>query len=394
MGRDLKGKELGPGVMQRKDGKYSARYTGADGKRHEKYFDKVSEAKKYVALGKLNSDEDVDGRVETLTVDQWYRYWMRTFKSSLAPNTQRNYHDRYERDIKPRIGKMKITDVKALHCQQIINAMDGRYASSTIYQTYICMGSMLKSAMMNDIIPKQPLNGVVMPKVKKRGVIHFLTIDEQNRFVEAAKKTRNAPQFLLVLQTGLRTGELIGLTWDCVDFDKRTITVEKQMEFRYGQKQWRAAPPKTMSGFRTIPMTDEAYDNIRSVYEKRPFCKESPLLEQELEYIDPRSGRTRRFRMKDLVFINFRTGEPTKNSSYYTNLYKICESAGIKPFCMHALRHTFATRCIERGVKPKALQKILGHSNLSTTMDTYVHVTDESLEEAMEIFSKNSTPIL
>ena len=95
MGRDLKGKELGSGVMQRKDGKYSARYTGADGKRHEKYFDKVSEAKKYVALGKLNNDEDVDGRVETLTVDQWYLYWMSTFKSSLAPNTQRNYRDRY-----------------------------------------------------------------------------------------------------------------------------------------------------------------------------------------------------------------------------------------------------------------------------------------------------------
>ena len=135
----------------------------------------------------------------------------------MAPNTQRNYRDRYEHDIKPRIGKMKITDVKAMHFQQIINAMDGRYASSTIYQTYICMGSMLKSAMMKDIIPKQPLNGVVMPKVKKRGVIHFLTIDEQNRFVEAAKKTRNAPQFLLVLQTGLRTGELHRLR-QCQDF--------------------------------------------------------------------------------------------------------------------------------------------------------------------------------
>lgn len=73
MGRDLKGKELGLGVMQRKDGKYSARFTGADGKRHEKYFDKVSEAKKYVALGKLNSDEDADARAEDLTVDQWYR---------------------------------------------------------------------------------------------------------------------------------------------------------------------------------------------------------------------------------------------------------------------------------------------------------------------------------
>ncbi len=393
MGKDLKGKELGPGVMQRKDGKYSGRYTGADGKRHEQYFNKVSEAKKYVALGKIHKDETVDTRADNLTVDEWYRYWMSVFKSSLAPNTQRNYRDRYERDIKPRIGKMRITDVRAMHCQQIINDMDGRYSTGTIYQTYICMGSMLKSAMQNDIIPKQPLNGVVMPRVKKKSAIHFLTVEEQERFVAAAKKTRNASQFLLVLQTGLRTGELIGLTWDCVDFENRVITVEKQMEYRYQRNAWRAAAPKTMAGFRKIPMTDEAYEILKKVYEKKPFRKESPLLDQELEYFDPRTGRTKRLRMKDLVFVNFRTGEPTKNSSYDTNLYKICENADIKPFCMHALRHTFATRCIERGVQPKALQKILGHSNLATTMDTYVHVTDESLEKAMAIFEKNSTPI-
>jgi len=393
MGKDLKGKELGTGVMQRKDGKYSGRYTSADGKRHEGYFDKVSEAKKFVALGKLNTDEDVDKGVENLTVDEWYHYWMKTFKSSLSPNTQRNYRDRYMNDIKDFIGEMRIVDVKPMHCQHIINAMEGRYATSTIYQTYICLGAMLKSALVNDIILKQPMEGVVMPKVLRRKTIHFLTLDEQARFEEAAKRTRNWPQFCLVLQTGLRTGELIGLTWDCIDFEKRTITVEKQMEFRYGQKKWRASSPKTISGIRIIPMTEVAYEILKNIYEKKSYRKESPLLDEELEYMDPRIGQLRRFKMKDLVFINFRTGEPTKNSSYDTNLYKICEAAGIKPFCMHALRHTFATRCIERGVHPKCLQKILGHASLSTTMDTYVHVTDESLEEAMKIFSRNSTPI-
>ena len=69
-----------------------------------------------------------------------------------------------------------------------------------------------------------------------------------------------------------------------------------------------------------------------------------------------------------------------------TALYKICERSGIEPFCMHALRHTFATRSIERGVQPKVLQRILGHAHLSTTMDLYVHVTDESLVQGMEIF--------
>lgn len=389
MGKDLKGKELGPGVMQRKDGRYSGRYTGADGKRHEKYFDKLTDAKRFVVAGQLNTEANIDDRMDNLTVDEWYRYWMKTFKSSLSPNTQRNYRDRYSRDIKPFIGNKLIRDIKPMHCQQIINEMDKKYAAGTIYQTYICLGSMLKSAMMNDVIPKQPMNGVMMPKFKKRKDIHFLTVEEQARFEEAAKHTRNWPQFRLVLQTGLRTGELIGLTWDCVDFKNRVITVNKQMEYRYKERKWRASSPKTLAGIRKIPMTDDAYEILKEIYEKKPFRKEAPVLEQELEYMDPNTQRIKKFKMKDCVFVNFRTGEPTKNSSYDTNLYKICEQADVKPFCMHALRHTFATRCIERGVKPKALQKILGHASLSTTMDTYVHVTDESLEEAMEIFQKN-----
>ncbi len=116
----------------------------------------------------------------------------------------------------------------------------------------------------------------------------------------------------------------------------------------------------------------EAYDILCDIYSKRDSRKESTLLSQTLTFRDPRTGCEREVHMKDLIFINFRTGEPIKNSSYDTNLYKICDKAGLRPFCMHALRHTFATRCIERGINPKSLQKILGHAQLSTTMDTYM----------------------
>ena len=91
------------------------------------------------------------------------------------------------------------------------------------------------------------------------------------------------------------------------------------------------------------------------------------------------------------MFINWRTGEPAKNSSYDTHLYKLCDEAGIKRFCMHALRHTYATRAIERDVQPKVLQQLLGHASIKTTMDRYVHVTDESLVKTIRRFEK-ATP--
>ena len=97
--------------------------------------------------------------------------------------------------------------------------------------------------------------------------------------------------------------------------------------------------------------------------------------------------------MHDLVFVNWRTGEPAKNSSYDTHLYKLCDEAGIKRFCMHALRHIYATRAIERGVQPKVLQQLLGHASIKTTMDRYVHVTDESLVNAIRQFQQATPPV-
>ncbi len=94
------------------------------------------------------------------------------------------------------------------------------------------------------------------------------------------------------------------------------------------------------------------------------------------------------FSMNDLVFVNDRKGKPTKNSSYDTHLYKLCDEAHLKHFGMHALRHTYATRAIEAGVQPRVLQQLLGHASIKTTMDRYVHVTTESLESAIKQFER------
>ena len=393
MGKNLKGKECGKGISQRKDGKYTARFTTKNGGRREKHFNTLPEARNWLADAQY---EDKHGKVITnpeMTVDMWFDFWMENLICDLSPNTRRNYRERYKINIQPVIGSMRLSDVKPMHCKIVLNRMDAVYAGSTIRQTYIAMGTMLRSAVMNKMIFEHPMDGVRYTKpVRAVDDIKFLTVEEQQIFMEAAKRSHNYRQYALLLETGLRTGELIGLTWDAIDWRKRTLTVNKTLEYRHKQGFWRAGPPKTATSYRTIPLTNRAFDILKECYSERDTRKESDTLSQILEYIDRRTGETNYLVMKDLVFINFRTGEPAKNSSYDTHLYKLCDEAGIKRFCMHALRHTYATRAIESGMQPKVLQKLLGHKSIKTTMDRYVHVTDDSMTSAIRQFEAAQIP--
>ena len=387
MGKSLRGKECGKGICQRKDGLYSARFVSSEGKRQVKCFSSLPEARNWLDDAKYADKHENIFVPPDMTVDVWFEFWISHIVGDLAPNTKRNYRERYKQNIQPIIGTMLLSDVKPMHCKKVLLSMDADYAGSTIRQTYITMGTMFKAAKMNDLIAKHPMDGVRFTKpVRATDDIKFLTRDEQRVFLETAKRSRNYNQYTLILETGLRTGEMIGLTWDAIDFEKRTLTVNKTLEFRHGEQYWRAGPPKTQQSYRTIPLTSHAYDILKQLYSQVSERKESELLNSTLEYMDRRTGETASLCMRDLVFINWRTGEPAKNSSYDTHLYKLCDEAGIEKFYMHALRHTYATRAIECGVQPKVLQKLLGHASIKTTMDRYVHVASESLDQAVRQF--------
>ena len=390
MGKDLKGKELGKGLGQRKDKYYYAKYS-YHGKKGQQSFNTLVKAKNWrqEQLYLCRHPELRTATSPDMTVDAWFNRWLKDVVGNLAPNTLRNYRERYEHNVQPFIGSMLLRDVKPMDCQMILNAMESDYAGSTIRQTYMTMGTFFKSAKDNGFIDRHPMDGVRYTKpVRAVDDIHFLTVDEQKRFLEAAKNSHNYAQYALILETGLRTGEMIGLTWDAIDWEEHTLTVNKNLEFRYKQEEWRAGPPKTEFSYRTIPLTDTAYNILREIYDTREYRTESKKLSTVLTFMDRKTGQKRKLVMRDLVFINWRTGMPAKNSSYDTHLYKLCDDAGIKRFCMHALRHTYATRAIESGMQPKVLQKLLGHASITTTMNRYVHVTDDSMKKAVAQFAK------
>ena len=234
MGKNLKGKECGKGICQRKDGLYYARFVDQNGKQHGKYLPTLPEARNWLEDAKY-ADKHGDFFVPAdVSVDEWFQYWHANIVNDLAPNTRRNYEQRYKQNVQPVIGRMRMADVKPMHCKMVFNRMEDAYAGSTIRQAYIAMGTMFRSAVMNDIISKHPMDGVRFTKpIRAVNDIKFLTVEEQRRFLAVAGNSHNYYAYALILETGLRTGELVGLTWDCIDWKQRKLTVNKTLEYRY-----------------------------------------------------------------------------------------------------------------------------------------------------------------
>lgn len=370
MGKDLKGKELGKGLSQEKLTKYYiARFVDRYGKRQTRRFRKLQEARQWIADATYNDlHSSINFSLDT-TVDAFFDFWIETCHKTSKANTIQAYKYRYYKNIQSVIGSMKISEVKLAHCQMIISKMiDENYSNSSIMLAGAVMKGLFEYAVECDVIMKNPYRvklkkSVGKPKAKKEA----LATSEQERFLEAIQDHPYENQYRFILQTGLRIGELMGLKWEDVDFQKKTISIQRTMRYVYGEKEWQAGTPKSDAGYRTIPLTDEAVAILKNQKKKNA------------------SYNVVRLNNHDYIFISEK-GSHLSATIYDTALEKICRKAGLRYFSVHILRHTFATRCIEAGMKPKTLQTIMGHAQIGVTMDLYVHTTeDEMANEVMQV---------
>ena len=370
MGKDLNGKELGKGLLQDQNENYVARFVDRFGKRQSKRFKKLLEARQWLADSQFIDEHSNMSMPRDMTVNAFFEFWHDTIQKMLKQGTADYYKLRYDVSIKPIIGDMKLTDVKVNHCQMIVNKMiDDNKANSTIARTCTVMRGLFDYAVECDVIMKSPCRIKIAKSIGKQKVVReALTIDAQKKFLQTIKGHNYENHYRFILQTGLRIGELIGLKWEDVDFKKRTITIKRSLKYEVGKGTWRIGEPKSQAGKRTIPLTDEAIEILKSQKEECDSLKVIPL------------------EWSGYVFLN-KHGVPVTNDAYNSALVPICRKADINRFSVHALRHSFATRCVESGMKPKTLQTIMGHSTISLTMDLYVHTTDDEMFNEMDLFS-------
>jgi ATP-dependent helicase/nuclease subunit A len=351
-----------------------------DGKR--KKIERVGGDTKAEALKKLREALAEFERAGTIidesniSVADYFDYWFENYvKVNCKYHTQEYYKQIIEKHIKPNLGIYKLKSISPATLQEFINSKYINGYSKNSLKSF--MGVLSKGLRMAvypyQFIKENPMQYVQLPKIKEKQKdkkdLKIITIEEFNKIIE---RFPEGSSFYIPCQiafhTGMRAGEVCALTWDCVDLKEKTVRVEKTLVNK-GKGIWELASPKTESSYRTIAIGDTLV-NILKKHKKSQ-------IENKLRY-----GTY----YKDSNFVCTKeNGElVTPNSLKY--LSKVVNYELGIDFNFHSFRHTHATMLLEAGANIKDIQERLGHSRLSTTMDTYSHVTRKMKLDTVNIF--------
>lgn len=371
MGKDLKGKELGVGLSQRKDGLYQARYSDRWGKRKTIYGKSLRELRKQLAEA-ISENENFSSIKDAITLDKWFDRWMEIYKEkSIRPNTKREYVHIYRKNISPYLGGRLINSLVKSDIQQLIDrASDDNYAYERQSKIKIILKDMLQRAVEDNLIISNPVSGIKL-RADKEIKAKSLTSEEQNTFFDHCRNTFYDNLFNVAVNTGLRPGELFALQLSDIDLENDYIDVNKTLVYQKyltdDRKEFHIEPPKTKQSFRKVPINSICREYLERQMElKKVVSTKRP--KQQNEYLFVTKFNTP---LNSVIF-----SDAIKAVIRQINLTRSFDNQ-FEAFSGHTFRHTFATRCFENGVDAKVVQSYLGHASLKMTMDLYTHVTDD-----------------
>ena len=385
MGKDLKGKELGTGLSQRKNGVYQARFVDRYGNRKSIYDRHLRELKNKLNSGIYEDKKQINVIDEKITLDEWYEKWIKIHKYNVIRiNTKCQYDRVYKKHISPVLGKIKLSKITQLQIRDLLNNLDkNEYGYSTQSRVKIMLQDIFDKALIDNFVSKNPCKGIKLKKceTEERRV---LSRDEQNEFFECCKGTFYDNLFVVAINTGLRLGEICGLKWSDINFDKNEISVERTLLYQKldgdSKKTFHFGPPKTKTSKRKVPINKQCEIALKKQY------IQSNVIKGRL-HAKPLDG------FSELLFTT-KYATPINAQIYCDAIKRIVDEINLirddleqmETFSGHCFRHTFATRCFEAGIQPKTVQKYLGHATLQMTTDLYTHVLNEQSKNDMAKF--------
>lgn len=374
-------------ICKRNDGRWMAQIlidTGyGEFKRKTVYGKTQREVKE--KLEQLKSDQKQGRVIETsdMLLEQWMNIWITNYKPDLKITTREDYESYINTHIrgsdlgKIPLNKLKTTDLQSFYNNKLAGTCKGqkkKLSPTTVRYIHVIIKSALNQAIQNRMINNNAANAVVLPKKNKTEIIP-LTQEEVIRFLEAARGDRLYALYLLEMMTGLRKGEILGLQWNDIDFKCKRITVShnlcriKSRNKNAGKKyELILMNPKTATSKRCIPINDFMADELQK-------HKLHQMKEKEL-YGDYYNDLGMVFCKPDGNYIYSR--------DFLRQYQNLLSKAGLEKKRFHDLRHTVASLLINANENPKMIQQLLGHSNISTTLDIYAHVMDKSMNKSVD----------
>lgn len=367
-------------IRQRKDGRWEARYTvGRDpgtGKQMQRsvYGSTQQEVRKKLAAAVAALDAGAYFEPAKMTLARWVEIWLQEYTGDKKYLTVKHYTAQCKTHIVPSLGAVKLAELNAPQIQAFYNGLqrDG-LAPKSVRNIHGILTKCLSTAVSVGYIRDNPASRVTLPRVEKKE-IHPLTDDQVRDFLQAAGGDEYEILLKVILFTGLRESEAIGLTWDCVDFQEGTIKVCKQLQKR----------PLADGGFTFAPLKNDKSRSLRPA----PFVLE--LLErrrreqaaQRLRAGSLWQGWTTPEQQKTALVFTTAAGGNLSPQTVYNHYKKLAARIGAPESRVHDLRHTFAVLSLQNGDDVKTVQGNLGHATAAFTLDVYGHVSERMKEDS------------
>ena len=362
----------GEGTIRKKGNGYEGRITvEVNGVRKQVSVYDKSQRVVVEKMQELRKKRDDNYYIENknITLEEWLKEWMRVYKKPyISPRTYQGYVEK-SKTILEHLGNMQLQKIELYHLQKFISDLQNVGKSPKSLRHYYSILKMcFDDAIMCRHISLNPTRNLKLPSMRRKE-LNIMTKEEQLVFEGFMKKYRMGTAYIVLVNTGLRAGELSGLTWKDVDFENKALYVRRGMQkittydddFNKVKRERKVTDVKTENSYRVVPMLDKVV-RILQEYKKKVQAEQEELAELGEGFKDD-----------DFIF-KTKYNHPITSEYLRKTCQGICKSNNFRKVGIHELRHTFATRSIEAGIDLRVLQEILGHASYSTTADIYVHI--------------------